>query len=416
MLEKRFEIKQEKQKLDQSNKLNKLDQSNQRKVNKGKVHNFGRGWDKWGLMSFAIIISVFLLFSTPLFSDLGWWNLSWPYRQQINISNTAGDLTNYQVRLDLNSSNVGSNFNWSNNGSDIRFTNSTDDLLNFWIEYWNVTEQEATIWVNVTSLPNNTNTTIYMYYGNQAASSASDGDATFDFFADFEQCNIGDDSTCEGFTEESGNWTVVSEKALHENTDGDDFTKKTLSTHNYWIHADLKNAEEPIQAIGMYVGGSNYPMISVGNYKDTCKGWYEGELKPVIGFYHLEQQTVREQLQTMYNNGQRRIALFIWHKNFSDSEISEYGSVYGHIVSSNGGNLVPQQQENLRNLIIDIKNTGFEEIIVRFAPRVPNLPESWSTWNEDLYQQNLNFIVLLFSNHSLMSSFVPISTPFGILE
>ena len=50
MLEKRFEIKQEKQKLNknkstksnQSNKLNKLNQLNQRKVNKGKVHNFGR--------------------------------------------------------------------------------------------------------------------------------------------------------------------------------------------------------------------------------------------------------------------------------------------------------------------------------------------------------------------------------------
>ena len=51
MLEKRFEIKQEKQKLDQSNKpiqpnksikLIKPTKSNQRKVNKGKVHNFGR--------------------------------------------------------------------------------------------------------------------------------------------------------------------------------------------------------------------------------------------------------------------------------------------------------------------------------------------------------------------------------------
>ncbi|RKY96158.1 MAG: hypothetical protein DRQ03_07750, partial [Candidatus Hydrothermota bacterium] len=115
---------------------------------------------------------------------------NWSYRQPINISNTAGDLTNYQVKIELNSSNVGSNFNWSNNGSDIRFTNSTDDLLNFWIESWNSTGQEATIWVNVTYLENNTNTTIYMYYGNPSASSASDGEATFEFFDDFEDGNL----------------------------------------------------------------------------------------------------------------------------------------------------------------------------------------------------------------------------------
>jgi len=103
----------------------------------------------------------------------------WEYRQPISISNTAGNLTNYQVRIDLNSTNVGSNFNWSNNGSDIRFTNSTDDELHFWIENWNSTGQEAIIWVNVTYLENNTNTTIYMYYGNPSASSASDVNSTF---------------------------------------------------------------------------------------------------------------------------------------------------------------------------------------------------------------------------------------------
>jgi len=91
-----------------------------------------------------------------------WWNTSWSYRQVIYISNTAGNLTNYQVKIELNSSNVGTNFDWSNNGSDIRFVNSTNDLLNYWIESWNSTGQEATIWVNVTSLPNNTNTTIYI--------------------------------------------------------------------------------------------------------------------------------------------------------------------------------------------------------------------------------------------------------------
>ena len=114
------------------------------------------------------LLGLYLLI-TPTFA----WLSGWSYRQPINISNTAGDLTDYQVRIDLNSSNVGSNFNWSNNGNDIRFTNSTDDELSFWIESWNSTGQEATIWVKVISLPNNANTTIYMYYGNQTAESES---------------------------------------------------------------------------------------------------------------------------------------------------------------------------------------------------------------------------------------------------
>ncbi|RLC75144.1 MAG: hypothetical protein DRI61_15420, partial [Chloroflexi bacterium] len=135
---------------------------------------------------FVVVFALTLI--SPAFA---WWNSSWNYRQAINISNTAGNLTNYQVKIELNSSNVGSNFNWSNNGSDIRFTNSTDDLLYYWIEYWNSSSQEAVIWVNVTYLENNTNTTVYLYYGNSEASSESNGSTVFEFFDDFEDGTLG---------------------------------------------------------------------------------------------------------------------------------------------------------------------------------------------------------------------------------
>ena len=130
---------------------------------------------------FLFVLGLYLLI-TPTFA----WLYDWDYRQPINISNTAGDLTNYQVRIDLNSTNIGSNFNWSNDGKDIRFTNSEENLLNYYIKKWDSSGQTAIIWVNVTSLPNNTNTTIYMYYGNPSATSESDAEAVFDFFDDFE--------------------------------------------------------------------------------------------------------------------------------------------------------------------------------------------------------------------------------------
>ena len=69
-------------------------------------------------------------------SASSWWNSSWQYRQQINISNTAGNLTDYQVKIELNSSNVGEHFNWSNGGKDLRFVDSDDTTeLQFYVDY-----------------------------------------------------------------------------------------------------------------------------------------------------------------------------------------------------------------------------------------------------------------------------------------
>jgi len=125
-------------------------------------------------------ILVFLSARSTTSTDGGdWWNTSWKFRQAITIYNTAGDLTNYQLKLILNASNVGPNFNWTNNGKDIRFVNASNNELNYWIEYWNSSSKIAYVWVNVTYLPNNTNTTIYMYYGNPNAISKSDDTKVF---------------------------------------------------------------------------------------------------------------------------------------------------------------------------------------------------------------------------------------------
>ncbi|RLB03193.1 MAG: hypothetical protein DRG59_11920, partial [Deltaproteobacteria bacterium] len=109
-----------------------------------------------------------------IIDDLGitdnWWNTSWSWRKIINITNTAGNLTEYQVLVVLNSSN----FNFSRaktNGSDIRFTyyNSTSDSeyeIPYWIDYFNASDEEAYIWVKVPFIENNTITKIIMYYGN----------------------------------------------------------------------------------------------------------------------------------------------------------------------------------------------------------------------------------------------------------
>ena len=108
------------------------------------------------------------------------------YRNPITVcGSTAGEQTDYQVLIELDSTNFDFNLPQTN-GEDIRFTDSDGNLLDYWIESWDKLNETAKIWVKVPSIPASPDKTeIFMYYGNPSVSSASDGDATFEFFDDF---------------------------------------------------------------------------------------------------------------------------------------------------------------------------------------------------------------------------------------
>jgi len=119
------------------------------------------------------------------------WLSGWAYRRAITITEQSGStLTDYQVRIDLNSSNF--DFSKANaDGRDIRFTaDDGETLLSYYIEKWDDVNEEAIIWVKVPSIPANGSVTIYMYYGNPSAVSESDGEAVFEFFDDFEGTSL----------------------------------------------------------------------------------------------------------------------------------------------------------------------------------------------------------------------------------
>jgi len=68
---------------------------------------------------------------------------------------------------------------------DIRFTDSDGTtLLNYWLES-GCNTASTKIWVKVPEIPASSNKTIYVYYGNSEATSLSNGEAVFDFFATF---------------------------------------------------------------------------------------------------------------------------------------------------------------------------------------------------------------------------------------
>jgi len=115
-----------------------------------------------------------------------WWNNAWNYKKQLNISNP---ISGYQMLLRVykadgydNPSNgfVDCEGHCNDDFSDLRFVNAAEDtLLPYWIE--NKTDgSHANVWVNTSG-----EGSVYLYYGNNGAVTAGDGDATFSFFEDF---------------------------------------------------------------------------------------------------------------------------------------------------------------------------------------------------------------------------------------
>ena len=91
---------------------------------------------------------------------------NWRYYKEIAITNpNSVTLTNYQVKIELDSGNF--DFNKTNSdGSDIRFFDSDNRTsLSFWIESWNNSEQITTVWVKV-NIGANSSKTIRIYFGN----------------------------------------------------------------------------------------------------------------------------------------------------------------------------------------------------------------------------------------------------------
>jgi len=124
------------------------------------------------------------------------------------------------------------------------------------------------------------------------------------------------------------------------------------------------------------LGGSNY-------------GWYyltsscDREPYGVVYNYNTAAATIDSQLQQMYNNGQRRLRIPIYHARGINS---------GTIMDSTGGTLAPQFLTNLTNLLAAIKAAGFVEIEVSFHPQSINNPLVWTTFSSDYFQENWSVI------------------------
>lgn len=191
-------------------------------------------------------------------------------------------------------------------------------------------------------------------------------------------------------TLESGQWKCGCRDSACE---GDSARKWQLQRFSQDVQIQTGTVNTGNLAL-LEMGGTNYAMMSIGNYDGSTATW--GQVRPVIRLYHENPSLVRNQLQQMYNNGQRKIALFLWYTR------TPQGVIHGHhAVTSNGGRLNSKHEQNLVNLLNDIKNTGFDTLYFRFGTQDQSHPHSWTSWNEELYQENKNFV---FSTRDLVTS------------
>jgi len=150
-----------------------------------------------GIISLIFISSLFFCFSLQTSTVesstnegiiskpiiVNWWNTSWDFCTQVEITNPGSLLTNYSVLITIpfyfdyeNASDI---------GSDIRFTyQDNTTLLNHWIEEWD-NNSNSLVWVKVPTLEAFTTKTILLYYGNPLATDISNGTLVFDAFDDF---------------------------------------------------------------------------------------------------------------------------------------------------------------------------------------------------------------------------------------
>ena len=109
-----------------------------------------------------------------------WLGADWLYRKPLNINNPYdSDLFEYQIFVELNTSN----FDYSNvnsDCSDIRFGDSEGNVLDYYQVSCNNSDVSE-FWVKVDELEAETNSTIYLYYGNPGADSGSDIEETFSY-------------------------------------------------------------------------------------------------------------------------------------------------------------------------------------------------------------------------------------------
>jgi len=150
------------------------------------------------LISLGLILILAPIIALAAFKPAGtkadWWNDHWQHRQRVDITNNeSSDLTDFQVKITLDTATLITDGKMQSNCNDIRIADYNGNELPFWIEENDPGCNNASteIWVKIPTIPADGGT-IYLYYGNPSASASpkQNGEQVFDFFDDFNDSSL----------------------------------------------------------------------------------------------------------------------------------------------------------------------------------------------------------------------------------
>jgi len=144
------------------------------------------------LLFIVFVFSILLFFTHKGYS---WYYTNWNYRTPITIQENSGNtLTDYEVKLTIDTATLISEGKMNSDCSDMRFTyeNSTGEYeIPYWIES-GCNSANTIVWVKVPQIPASSTSTVYMYYGNSDATSESNAEETLLWYDDFSTDTISD--------------------------------------------------------------------------------------------------------------------------------------------------------------------------------------------------------------------------------
>ncbi len=110
---------------------------------------------------------------------------NYQYRVPISVPNlNASVLTNFQVKVLVNTSALITAGKLRIDGGDVRFTDGSGTNLSYWFDPATFNFPATEYWVKVNNLALGANT-IYLFYGNATVPVVASGDATFEYFDEF---------------------------------------------------------------------------------------------------------------------------------------------------------------------------------------------------------------------------------------
>jgi hypothetical protein len=145
----------------------------------------------WVFLFFAAIAIPTVIKNTffPTQTEAAWWNEGWLYRQRVDITNNEStDLTDFQVKITLDTATLITAGKLQSDCDDIRITDHQGNEIPFWVEENDpgCNDTATEIWVKIPTLPADDGV-VYLYYGNASSSISPHhkGDQVFNFFDSF---------------------------------------------------------------------------------------------------------------------------------------------------------------------------------------------------------------------------------------